>query len=283
MRRIILIGVVTCWNGVLWAQAVEPPSVESREELQKRIEQLEKELKLLEEIVEGTAAEVNLGRTSIAAVAASSVNGGRALDDQFYGVLNAFDDGNNLINNINYTSWLGNGGSEWVEIHFDHPVTITSIHVEANPNPLKGFETKLTFDKGGEKSFPDLNRVLELPQKAHGVKRVRVTVPQPAGIPTIQEIRVMGHVPPGVVYRVGKPRLHITGRTGLALAKAEFEKWRLALAVPSTFKTKEDERNVEVTFSANGMDLLKVTIDKATGKVTRDCFVRLAPIERRFP
>lgn len=48
--------------------------------LLKEIDKLKRQVKALGEIIEGTAQPINLGRTSIAAVNASSVNGGRALD-----------------------------------------------------------------------------------------------------------------------------------------------------------------------------------------------------------
>src|SRR5687768_6548216 len=71
---------------------------------------------------------INLARTSIAAVSASSVNGTRAMDNRFYGVVNAFDDGNNWHDNINYSYWLANhGGNAVADVYFDVPVTVKSV------------------------------------------------------------------------------------------------------------------------------------------------------------
>lgn len=75
----------------------------------------------------------NLGKLSDTLVDASSVNAGRTLDNAFYGVLNLFDGGQNVVNDINYTYWLSDGATRhWVKLRFGAPVEIRSILFEFN-------------------------------------------------------------------------------------------------------------------------------------------------------
>jgi hypothetical protein len=85
---------------------------------------------------------VNLGMLEGTKVSASSVNGDRKVDDQYYGALNLFDGGENQINNINYTSWLtDNEPRHWVKLQFEAPVEVYSIMLElpgkASGTPVK--------------------------------------------------------------------------------------------------------------------------------------------------
>ena len=82
----------------------------------------------------GRAQElVNVGKLSDTFVDASNVNAGRTLDNVFYGVLNLFDGGDNVVNNINYTYWLSDSATRhWVKLRFGAPVEIRSILVEFN-------------------------------------------------------------------------------------------------------------------------------------------------------
>src|SRR5690349_6138815 len=67
------------------------------------------------------ATRLNLARTSLATVSASSVNGRRALDNEFYGIQKAFDDGGMKGDNgINYNYWMAEAGEfrPWVIVQF---------------------------------------------------------------------------------------------------------------------------------------------------------------------
>jgi hypothetical protein len=76
---------------------------------------------------------INLGKLRNTVVDASSVNGGRALDNEFYGLQNLFDGGKNVINGINYTYWLSDSATRhWIKLRFDAPVEIRSIMLEFN-------------------------------------------------------------------------------------------------------------------------------------------------------
>ena len=99
MVRILFIFIIFSYS-INTIIASEPPTYE---ELQAHIAELEQEIMILKEIIRGTAHPINLCRTSLVSVAASSVNGSRPLNNIYYGIRNAFDGGENLINNINYT------------------------------------------------------------------------------------------------------------------------------------------------------------------------------------
>lgn len=75
----------------------------------------------------------NLAKLKNTVVDASSVNGSRAPDNEFYGLQNLFDGGQNLINGINYTYWLSDSATRhWIKLRFEVPVEIQSIMLEFN-------------------------------------------------------------------------------------------------------------------------------------------------------
>lgn len=292
------------------ASVASPPSLAGEgngppapDALRKRIAALEQTVRKLEGIVEGTAHPVNLGRTSLATVDASSVNGGRALDNKFYGVVNAFDGGENWHNKINYTYWLSGGGAaQWIEVRFDRPVTVTSVAVDSAP----GFTAQFAFAKGGEEirtmrpSAAELapprrpnplvdaspmvggqpvqgSPVLKLREPLHGVARVRLLFRHDQGNTRVNEVFVMGHIPPGVDYKVGRPRVLLTVRNAEAIARQAFEEWQAALKQGATSRRQEDEQAIVITYSKGGLDLFRVTIRKKDGTTTTEALAGLSP------
>jgi len=260
------------------------------------VAELEDRIRKLEEIIEGTAHPVNLGRTSLAAVTASAVNGGRGLDCIYSGVLNAFDDGANLHHGHNYSRWLSNNDpSPWVEVRFDHPVTVMSVAAETAPP----FTCRFRFAKGGEELTaapepppkPDTTgRLKELPQARvarlagddrslllqevrfpaplHGVTRVRLTFGVKQGLTSVDEIRIMGYVPPDVKYTEGKPRILVTPQTAEWSAHGAFIGWWQSLNDGVTKTVREDPQTITVTFQKAGVDLFRAVIRKSDGAVT---------------
>ena len=73
---------------------------------------------------------VNHGRLSIARVFAMESAAGPD-SERFYGVRNAFDGGTNILNGINYSSWLAGPGA-FVIVRFSQPVTVHGIAVEGS-------------------------------------------------------------------------------------------------------------------------------------------------------
>jgi len=80
---------------------------------------------------ESSSTLVNVARRCPAVVYASGVNGGGDVDNPFYGVRNAFDGGQHVLNGINYSSWLGDETPQWVRIRFLARVTVEQIVVKA--------------------------------------------------------------------------------------------------------------------------------------------------------
>lgn len=86
----------------------------------------------------------NLAKLNDTFVDASSVNGGRPLDNVFYGALNLFDGGDNVVNNINYTYWMSDSAPRhWIKLRFGAPVEVRSILLELNAAEPVGGDGKL--------------------------------------------------------------------------------------------------------------------------------------------
>jgi hypothetical protein len=254
--------------------ADEPPTYE---ELQAQIAELEQENTILKEIVQGTAHPINLCRTSLASVTASSVNGSRSLNNIYYGILNAFDGGENWINNINYTYWLAMGGAGFVEVYFDYPVSLTSISVEGAPP----FITRISFPDGGEEQYAQVSEQLDFETPVHGVTRVRLTFEQDTGNLRVNEIQIFGFISPGVEYNIGTPRLFITARNAEVMAGSAYHDWiDMFLPYSNTPKIKEKQDKFIFTYQKETMDILQITINKYTGEVATDELVELVSRSR---
>ena len=147
---------------------------------------------------------IDISRLSITHVSASSVNGNRQLNDEFYGVLNLFDNGNNYIKGINYSYWFSDAESQhWVKLSFDKPVMINSVVVETT-GKRRPKEYSLDFSQisGDSKntikyleSIPikGLRTVNELKRPIINVSEIQINFPGPEAV-EISEIRVLGKV-----------------------------------------------------------------------------------------
>jgi len=278
MNRVslFLVFVVICLLGVPAASYGQNPPSTTHQQLLEENAALKRQVEQLSEIVEGTAHPINLGRTSLAAVTASSVNGSRTIDNQFYGARNAFDGGDNWINNINYTYWLASGGAgNWVEVHFDQPITVKYIVVEQGPP----FATTFTLHKGGEATHPTVSGRLDLKRPLHGVRRVRLTFGGGRGNTQVHEIRIMGFPPPDAKYEVGRPRMLLDARTVRLLAVDRFDQWRNSLGRGVAPKTEENADRYITTYRhlETGVDLFRVTVWKKTSKVETEVLAKWAP------
>jgi hypothetical protein len=153
---------------------------------------------------------INLARTSLACVTASSVNGSRPLDNVYYGVLNAFDDGVNWCEGINYTYWLsGEYTPPRVEVTFDVPVQLSAVIVESK----YPFAVTLYDANCQEQYVPPSLHAKEFGPPIEGVKRVRITISdqvQQKGeeyAKVVYEIRLLGQPLEKIAYTVDRPRL----------------------------------------------------------------------------
>lgn len=237
------------------------------QQLLTRIAELEQQVRTLEEIISGTAHPTNLGRTSLARVTASSVNGRRAMDNIYHGIVNAFDGGDNWHNGINYTSWLADyGGSPWADVYFDVPVSLTSIVVEREI----GFVATLYFADGGEKKYAQASDEIAFGEVVHNVTRVRLNFrPEASGSCRVHEISVYGYAPPGIEYTVGRPVVYMALREATLTANIALSQWweqlRASIQEPIIV---EGEALFTLVYYTEAVNLLCVTINKLTGQTS---------------
>lgn len=171
--------------------------------------------------VSATPSAINLARTSLASVSTSSVNGDRETANVYYGIRNAFDDGNNWYEKINYTYWLSDPGDlePRVEISFDVPVSINSIVVESGPL----FSTMFVTSDGAERHCAATKSILTMKEAIENVRKVRLVFQKPKDDVQVHEIRVMG-IAPRMEFSVGTPRIlkpEETQRTSAKRPKAD--------------------------------------------------------------
>ena len=270
---LISCGSITAVSQEAWSQPATPVK------MQHEILRLNERIKELENQLHGKAAPINLGRTSLATVSASSVNGNRELSNPFYGILNAFDNGENWKNRINYTHWLTDSQpAHWVEIAFDEPVTVTSISVDNGP----AFSSQLFVAAGGEETFKETTSQLALPQPIRGVTKVRLNFGGEMKPMKVDEIRIMGYVPPGTPYKIAAPRILMTKTNAASVAQNAFELWRMAQFKYNTPPVFEEGNSYLITFrdDTRGLDLFRVTINKQTSEVTTESLVNLVPAQK---
>ena len=224
-----------------------------------------------------SAAPINLGRTSLAAVSASSVNGNRDLANQYYGIPNAFDGGENWVNSLNYSSWLASGeASPWAEVAFDVPVTLSSISVDGGPP----FSTQLFFAKGGEQNFPQTSGQLKLEKPLGDVSKVRLNFFGGGGNLQVQEIRVLGFVPPQTKYETRKPRVLMTRQNAIAIAQNAHREWHAKLAPAAAPEVVEEGGEYILTFkhAVGNYPIFRVVLNQKTGAVSSQSLAELAPL-----
>jgi len=246
-------------------------------ELKEQVRVLQAEVDKLSAVLEGTAHPINLGRTDFAAVAAASTNGGRAPGNKFYGIRNAFDGGENWHNNINYSYWLSGGGlGMFIEVRFDHPVTVTGIVLEGAPQCSPVF----SFAKGGEEPHGQFAGKFKPPRPLHGVTGVRLNLGDQTGNIQVREIRVMGYPHPDVKYKVTRPRLILDERAAEAMARDEFQNAGFSPhhALP---RVVEEMDRWEFTFrhQKDEVDIFHVTVFKKDSRVESKRLAKWTPIE----
>jgi len=250
----------------------------TRDELAEEVEQLRARVAELEARLEGTAEAVNLARTSLARVGASSVNGDRALANPHYGVLNAFDGGENWIDGINYTYWLSAAEQNpWIEVRFDETVTLTEIHVEGGPP----FVVRLSMARGGEQDRPEIVKdAVQFEEPVPGVRGVRLTFQEKKSV-RVNEVRVMGYAPPDVVCREGRPRVMVTKRSAELAADEAFAAWERSMWDGVRTRVEEATAAFVITYYRRDLPLLEVRVDKRSGQMRAQPLAQLVPRERR--
>lgn len=249
-----------------------------------------------------TQVQLNLGRTSLASVDASSVNGGRPMDNPFYGVRNAFDDGGNWVGGIQYPYWLSSGEAQpWIDVRFDVPVALVRVDVEASP--LTGFSLRLELEEGGERELladarpprpepeepdprsglaaaaggtaePGSVASLVLEEPAAGVRALRIRFRDTGSTPLrVYEVRVLGSAPSGPELAVGLPRVVASERNALLAASELFESWKRSLFEGLTPRIEEQADAFVVTYSRAGRSVCCVRMHKTTGLAELEALV----------
>ena len=225
---------------------------------------------------------INIGRTSLAAVTASSVNGNRSMDNLFYGIPNAFDDGTNWHNNINYTYWLSDYNSigTYAEVQFDAPVTITSIITESAPP----FSARL-IDADSAEELHDAKDSLTLNPPAQNIRRVRLMFENDSeGKVRVNEIRIIGFIPAGTTYEVRPPRIVPSRRNFDLMADEAFMTWLHPFLTAKKNYTQETHDKIVYTYYIEDVPVLRVTINKRNGSKLVETFSRDRPLkEKKLP
>ena len=229
-----------------------PAAADELAELKAENARLRELIAKLEAQLEGTAKPINLARTNLASVNASSVNGGRTLSNRYHGVLNCFDAGTNWHNGINYTSWTSDGEPEaWVEVRFDVPVIVHAVEVDGGPP----HRVRLFFDAGGEE-------IADLRTPKPGVRAVRVSF-NGDRIRTVNEIRVLGHPPDGVDVKEQAPRILLDRAQALAMARERYEEWRHATLVMVRERVERVDDGWTVVFHRDDLELYRVHVEES--------------------
>ncbi len=149
---------------------------------------------------------VNLARLSIARVYASGSNGGRPLENAFYGVRNAFDGGRNVVNGIKYSTWDSDGAEGFVLVRFSEAVTVRAVVIESGEIYDSASE-RFWVQARGEGASPLVMSpmvtldaepmVYALPVATQGVREVMITFASRSHF-SVGEIRILGPAPTGL-------------------------------------------------------------------------------------
>ncbi len=259
----------------------------------------------------GEEAPTDLGRTSLAFVRASSVNGGRGQGNPYHGVVNAFDGGSHVLRGINYSDWSPDPEpGAWVEVCFDVPVTVHRIIVtmsgeRAVPSVLRAADAPPTgpdegkpADPSGRKGPVPFQAILSAPggKELHraesdgkalafrdplaGVGQVRLVFD--GYNLSVSEIRIEGKVPEGTDFTVGNPRFPYEGRDAEEYARIAFEDWLQGVRDGVTLHRDSGPEGETVVFcSQGGTPLLRVLVGRPALRVLRSEPLLLPPAPAR--
>lgn len=166
---------------------------------------------------------IDISHLSITRVSANSINGGRSLTNKYYGVLNLFDNGSNIIGKINYTYWLSapNQTRHLITLSFLKPVIVHSVFVETTNNRRpKEFGLELYQVTKGLKSMlknydsmpiEGFRTTYKLPEPVKDVNQLVVIFSGPGTI-ELSEIKVLGQPPLGIDLTPQRPLIALSER-----------------------------------------------------------------------
>jgi hypothetical protein len=144
----------------------------------------------------------NVARLCNASVYANGVNGGDDEDSPFYGARNAFDDGQNRVKGIPYSSWISGKKSDWIRIRFEQytgPLDVETITVRTDDvdYAVDTMQATIGFEGSQEQQFPIRRMtppltIYRLPAPAKNVSYVRIDFQAVKAISKIEEIQILG-------------------------------------------------------------------------------------------
>jgi hypothetical protein len=144
----------------------------------------------------------NVGRLCNAFVYANGVNGGDDQDNPFYGARNAFDDGQNVVRGIQYSSWQSGKKADWIRIRFAEytgPLSVEAITVrtDALDYAVDTMQITIGFEGGQQQQLPVVKMTppfttYPLPPPAKDVSFVRLDFQAVKAIFKIEEIQILG-------------------------------------------------------------------------------------------
>ncbi len=209
----------------------------------------------------GEAEPVNLARTTLAKVTASSVQGARALDDDYYGVRNAFDDGANHVDGVAYSDWVSSGENDpWVELRFDANVSVVGLTAAG----AQVDRVVLHRPNDGSQTHDVAAGQWSLAAPMHGVRRVRVHF-RCSGPVTVHELTVLGYVPPGVEHAVADPRIAWDAASARVAAMEAYRQWGHGPAGQAVARVDAAGGPLRVTVAYKGTDMCRVNFDRDSG------------------
>lgn len=151
---------------------------------------------------------VNLARLPIARVYSSRCDLFPQRENAVYGVQTAFDGGKNVVNGINYSTWMSGCAPDFLVVRFSEAVTVRAVVIE----PGRGYD----FDDSLPESFwvqlrgegpsslvmsplvflEEVPMVYALPAATQGVREVMIIFASSGGF-KIGEIQILGPAPTG--------------------------------------------------------------------------------------
>ncbi|MAX26279.1 MAG: hypothetical protein CMJ19_17435 [Phycisphaeraceae bacterium] len=265
-------------GGLVGLDAVIAEEQSAQIDQQTQRKTLEQEIGKLKTILEGQTHPINLGRTSLARVAAASTNSGGNLDNLYCGIQNAFDDEMGRSSNEPGRSagagWISSDNDQWVTVTFTHPVSITSVQIadvnqRAIFRPIT-FWVSVRLSDGTNKAFDRVKGQWVSGEPIGDVVEVRIDFVDERRMIRANEILVYGYVPENVHYTVGVPNLRVDQASAKKMVEYAYQQWEKEKTgyCPKPRVTQSPEAMI-YTFGQyhRSVDMMRVLIHKRTGKI----------------
>ena len=215
------ISISVTWPTKITVSQIHEFVIEAMKEILREIEIQTDEPVYSKENVSNIHEEIiDISRLAITHVTASSVNGGRSLDNEFYGILNLFDNGTNIINGKRCDYWLSDRDSQhWLNFSFDKPVSVNSVVVETTGN-RKPEEFALEFIQVSDNSkkttkyfesvkIKGFKTKFDLKIAIVNISEIKIIFPGP-DMMELSEIRILGSVISNIDIAQKNPKIGVS-------------------------------------------------------------------------